>query len=192
MSRWCTIIGAAPAEDENVIALRAKIRALVAKRYAGSFRALFDHYAASGNPDRAALTSLLEDADVGNFFTRGMWADGVMKRVDTNHDGRISWEEFASIVGLPEVINVTLDIGTPKPPTPAPSSPGHEALTAAMNAQANAVRTPAIPQPIYTPPPAPAVYPAPPEKNGTFYAMAGLALVGVFGAVTFLREAGTR
>jgi Ca2+-binding EF-hand superfamily protein len=40
------------------------------------------------------LKDLLSDAGVGNGFTRGAWVDGIIKELDTNHDGQISWEEF--------------------------------------------------------------------------------------------------
>lgn len=117
--RWVSVIGAS-GDDSNVVELRAKIRALVQRSFGGSFRALYDHYDPSGaGADRAALTSLLADADVGNVFTRGLWADGVMTRVDTNHDGRISWDEFAQIVGLPEASSTPIESGPVPAPVPA-------------------------------------------------------------------------
>jgi Ca2+-binding EF-hand superfamily protein len=48
----------------------------------------------NGRINAQELTDLLKDADVGNGWTRGMWSDGIIKELDTNHDGEISWEEF--------------------------------------------------------------------------------------------------
>jgi hypothetical protein len=84
--------------DKNVAELRTKITKLVQSRFGGSYKNLFDHYGKGGAADKVALTKLFEDADIGNVLTRGMWADGVMGRVDANHDGRISWDEFAAVV----------------------------------------------------------------------------------------------
>lgn len=44
--------------------------------------------------DREELLKLLADADVGNFMTRGELASGMMKEVDADKDGSISWIEF--------------------------------------------------------------------------------------------------
>ena len=93
----------APAEpdDDNVVELRAKIRALVASRFGGSFRAMFDRYTGGQLGDRSTLTKLFEDAGVGNFLTRGAWVDGAMARVDADHDGKISWQEFQDTLEPP-------------------------------------------------------------------------------------------
>jgi hypothetical protein len=153
VSRWASntvaSVRVGADDDENVVLLREKIRALVARRYGNSFVALFNHYGAHG-ADHAALVQLLEDADVGNIFTRGLWADGVMKRVDANHDGLISWEEFASIVSLPsstghthpEIPSAAAPFVPPAPafaaPAPAPpplphaQAPALAPLTAAL------------------------------------------------------------
>lgn len=137
--RWSAIVGASAPDDDNVVELRAKIRALVHRSFGGSFRALFDHYGPTpGGADEAALDHLLDDAGVGNFITRSLWVKGVMKRVDTNHDGLISWDEFAQIVGLPEASAI---------PAPATPTPGAGFLSSAAHG-AGAGAVPVVPDPI--------------------------------------------
>ena len=67
--------------------------------YGGSWRLLFEAY---GGSDAAIspgeLARVLEDARVGNIATRSSWVNGVMSAVDTNKDGRISWDEFEGLL----------------------------------------------------------------------------------------------
>ena len=46
--------------------------------------------------DHAELKKLLKDAGIGNGFTRGAWADGIMKELDKDNNKGISWAEFQS------------------------------------------------------------------------------------------------
>jgi hypothetical protein len=41
---------------------------------------------------------LLEDADVGNRFTRGIYVTGIVQKMDKNKDGKIQWSEFESAI----------------------------------------------------------------------------------------------
>jgi hypothetical protein len=47
---------------------------------------------------RAELEALLKDADVGNWLTRGSWADGIIAELDTDQDGYISAAEFEAVL----------------------------------------------------------------------------------------------
>jgi Ca2+-binding EF-hand superfamily protein len=47
-----------------------------------------------GKIDSDELCALLKEADVGNRITRGAWVRGVMRHMDTDGDGKISWEEY--------------------------------------------------------------------------------------------------
>jgi Ca2+-binding EF-hand superfamily protein len=91
------------ADDANKQELVRKVSDLVMRKHGGDYRQAFDHYAAkrsgsSGAVDRQELIDLLKDADIGNRVTHGMWADGIMKELDTDKDGKISWREFESII----------------------------------------------------------------------------------------------
>lgn len=82
--------------------LKIKIRKLVKEKFDGEFRKGFDHYDKIDGEDSrigsSALEQLLADAKVGNFLTRTLWVEGVMKVLDKDKDGAISWDEFASIL----------------------------------------------------------------------------------------------
>ena len=82
--------------------LTTKIRQLVKEKFDGDFRKGFDHYDKIDEEDSkigsSALEQLLADAKVGNFLTRTLWVEGVMKVLDKDKDGAISWDEFASIL----------------------------------------------------------------------------------------------
>jgi hypothetical protein len=43
------------------------------------------------------IVKMLADAGVGTFVTRGMWAEGILEKVDMNHDLGVSWGEFESV-----------------------------------------------------------------------------------------------
>lgn len=87
------------AEEEE---LKIKIRQLVKKNFDGDFRKGFDHYDKIDGEDSkigsTALDQLLADAKVGNFLTRKLWMEGVMKVLDKDKDGAISWNEFETIL----------------------------------------------------------------------------------------------
>ncbi|MEO8326274.1 MAG: hypothetical protein ABI618_10520 [Nitrospirota bacterium] len=87
------------AEEEE---LKIKIRQLVKEKFDGEFRKGFDHYDKIDGEDSkigsSALEQLLADAKVGNFLTRKLWMEGVMKVLDKDKDGAISWDEFESIL----------------------------------------------------------------------------------------------
>ncbi|MFZ1748058.1 MAG: hypothetical protein WBO24_05590 [Nitrospirales bacterium] len=87
------------AEEEE---LTKKIRQLVKEKFEGDFRKGFDHYDSIDGQDSkigsSALEQLLADAKIGNFLTRTLWVEGVLKALDKDQDGAISWNEFASIL----------------------------------------------------------------------------------------------
>lgn len=83
--------------------LMEKVGRLVQRSFGGDYRAAFDHYDASndGAIGRKELLRLLEDADIGGRMTRGLWADGILTKIDAEHgngDGRIQWPEFQRVV----------------------------------------------------------------------------------------------
>ena len=86
----------ARAEDPNVKELKTKVGKLVEKKFGGNYRKAFDHYEASGDKgiDKAETKTLLKDSKVGNVFTRGAWANGVLDHFDKNNNRKIEWGEF--------------------------------------------------------------------------------------------------
>ena len=80
--------------------LTQKIKSLLLRQTGNtsqdSMQALFKSYDhnRNGRIGPNELKDLLSEAGVGNGFTRGAWVTGIMKELDTNHDGEISWEEF--------------------------------------------------------------------------------------------------
>jgi hypothetical protein len=104
-------IGTAPQqapEDPNVKELREKVAKLVDEKFGGDYQAAFDHYNKNRDTgiDHGELMDLLGDADIGNFITRGFWADGVLDFLDKkagDKDGRVQWSEFQDNVALPSL-----------------------------------------------------------------------------------------
>ena len=80
--------------DAREAELVAKVQGLVARRFAGDYRAAFDQYGRDGLMDEAGLERLLKDASVGNFATRGSWAAAIMEKLDGDRDGFISFAEL--------------------------------------------------------------------------------------------------
>ena len=87
--------------DRNELELVKKVHDLVAIKFNGNYKRAFDYYSTkrsnSGTIDREELVDLLKDALIGNFVTRGIWADGVMEKLDKNRDGFISFSELESL-----------------------------------------------------------------------------------------------
>lgn len=78
--------------------LQRKVKKLVDGNFKGDYRKAFDHYdqgiTKNGKINKAELIKLLEDADLGNFITRGEWANEIIKELDKDKDNSISWTEF--------------------------------------------------------------------------------------------------
>ena len=80
--------------------LVTKMKALVTRRYGDTsldnMRKLFDAYDTNrdGKISAGELEGLLEDAGVGNAFTRGAWIKGIIEQLDQNNDQMIDWGEF--------------------------------------------------------------------------------------------------
>ena len=84
-----------PEEQE----LRDTVTRFVESRHHGDWRRAFDSYSQGGSGvNRDQLKSLLEDSGIGNGLTRSAWATGILKKIDTNFDGNISWPEFESLL----------------------------------------------------------------------------------------------
>lgn len=80
--------------------LSEKVARLMKERFGGDYGKAFAHYDADGNGriDRAELGRLLEDAGIGNWMTRGMWASGIVAALDADKDGTISGPEFEAVL----------------------------------------------------------------------------------------------
>ena len=85
-------------EDSNVTELKTKVKKLVTDKFGGDYKKAFDHYAKGGSVGPDELSSLLSDAGVGNFATRGSWVSAIIKRLDTNGNGKIEWNEFTAVL----------------------------------------------------------------------------------------------
>ncbi len=92
------------ASEESRKELEDKVTALVASRFGGDYRAMFDHYDADrdGSIGKGELRTLLSDAGVGSGLTRWAWASGIMAEMDTSKDGSIDWAEFTAVFEGPK------------------------------------------------------------------------------------------
>ncbi len=90
------------ADEEQLKELKQKVKALVDTKFGGDFSKTFNHYAGLGGEgglvDREELLTMLEDAGVGNWLTRGKWADGIIDELDVDKDKSISWDEFSTVM----------------------------------------------------------------------------------------------
>jgi hypothetical protein len=89
----------AQAEDPHVAELKQKVGKLVDSKFGGDYKKAFAHY--DGDKDGAMtkdeIKDMLSDAGVGNGLTRGAWADGILKKLDLDHDRGVQWGEFESV-----------------------------------------------------------------------------------------------
>ena len=92
------------ASQQDEIELQDKIQRLLLRKFGHtspeSMRKLFNEYDKNknGNIDKGELEQLLKDADVGTGLTRGAWANGIIKKMDTGSDKSISWKEFDTVI----------------------------------------------------------------------------------------------
>jgi Ca2+-binding EF-hand superfamily protein len=88
------------ARDEQRRELIDKVARLVADRFGNDHHKAFGHYDRDGDEaiSRDELLELLADAGVGNRFTRGWWADGILAELDVSKDGKVGLAELAGIL----------------------------------------------------------------------------------------------
>ena len=93
----------AAVEDPRVTELKRNVSSLVARRFNGDYKRAFVHYDGDqdGRMTKEEIVAMLADAGVGNFVTRGMWADGILEKLDMNHDRGVSWGEFDAVFNAP-------------------------------------------------------------------------------------------
>jgi len=81
--------------------LTNKVTQLIADRFGGDYQKAFDHYdndKKDGKISKGELGELLKDAGIGNWLTRGAWADGIIAALDADKDGTISGPEFEAVL----------------------------------------------------------------------------------------------
>lgn len=81
------------AQAQEVI---TKVKQLVATKFKGDYMAAFKAYDLDGNQKlgHKDIGKLLEDAGVGNWITRGVWATGIISQIDKDKDGAVSIPEL--------------------------------------------------------------------------------------------------
>ncbi len=96
-------VQAADDEDPHVRELKHKVAAFCTNHYDGDYRKAFDDYDSNldGMMTKDEIVELLADAGVGNRLTRGMWANGILDKLDMNQDHGVSWAEFESVFKAP-------------------------------------------------------------------------------------------
>lgn len=84
--------------------LITKVRQLLVKQHGSddvaSLKKSFYSYDRNrtGRLEVEELTVVLEEAGVGNKFTRGFWVKGILARLDTDRDDAISWDDFSGLL----------------------------------------------------------------------------------------------
>lgn len=92
------------ASERDKRELIEKVTRLVSSRYGGTgadaWRRAFDSFDTDedGRIDADELGALLEQAGIGNAFTRGAWTSGVMTEINTSGTGKISFAELMRVV----------------------------------------------------------------------------------------------
>jgi len=76
--------------------LKQKVSQLVALKFSGDAQAAFVYYDQSNDKKlhRAELIDLLKDAGIGNWLTRGSWADAIIAELDRDGDKAISMDDL--------------------------------------------------------------------------------------------------
>ena len=84
--------------------LITKVRQLLVRKHGSddvaSLKKGFDSYDLNrtGRLEAEELHAVLEDAGIGNRFTRGMWLKAIMARLDHDRDDAIAWDDFSGLL----------------------------------------------------------------------------------------------
>lgn len=78
----------------------AKVKNFVQLHHGGDYKAAFDghDFDKDGKINTAELIGILQLSGVGWKLTRPVWADEIIKQLDTNGDGKIGWSEFDAVL----------------------------------------------------------------------------------------------
>ncbi len=97
-------MGEAAASAEQIKELKDKFRNWVDCKFGGDWDRAFRAAAGRSNSDntinREELLWALGEAGIGNWITRGAWADGIIAELDKGGDRSISEREFNSVFRL--------------------------------------------------------------------------------------------
>jgi Ca2+-binding EF-hand superfamily protein len=87
------------ATEQNKRELQEKLDVLVVARFGGDYKAAFAHYDADhdGSISNTEVKALLADAGIGSRWSRWAWANAIIKEVDCDGDGLVSWPEFTAV-----------------------------------------------------------------------------------------------
>lgn len=86
--------------------LISKVKNLLVSRHGSddvrALRSTFETYDRnkSGCLEAEELGKVLEDADIGNRLTRGMWVKGILARLDRSKRGALSWDDFVVVLDV--------------------------------------------------------------------------------------------
>lgn len=92
--------GAIVSGEAEARELEQKFDALTIDRYGAvnleNTKKLFMSYDADGDSkiNKVELKSMLTDAGIGNWITRGYWVDGIFDELDRDRDDKLTWEEY--------------------------------------------------------------------------------------------------
>jgi len=92
--------GALVAGEAEEREIREKFDKLTVERYGSvsldNTKKLFMSYDADGDGkiSKPELKEMLSDAGIGNWVTRGYWVDGIFDELDSDRDGKLTWEEY--------------------------------------------------------------------------------------------------
>lgn len=102
--------------------LQGKLRALGARRGLTPEQ-LFRAYDGDGDGAlrRDELVRLLADAGIGSGLTRGAWASGLLRRLDRDQGGALTWDEVQAALGAPVVEETPQRPQEPRTARPPPS-----------------------------------------------------------------------
>ena len=91
-----SILGVFTVESQAI----AKLQAFVQAHFKGDPVLCFDAYSDAGEMNQTDIIQLLTDADIGLRFLRPVYAAAVIAKLDTDHDGYLTWPEVQAGASL--------------------------------------------------------------------------------------------
>lgn len=87
-------------EQELITKVRALMVARCGRDDVSALREVFDAYDhnKSGCLEPDELSRVLEDAQIGNKLTRGMWVKGILAKLDRSQRNALAWADFEPVL----------------------------------------------------------------------------------------------